>query len=177
MRVCTKGMALAFLLVSACGAEPSEIPQQENGAAKVVPASASPEVIAAEISNGNFGRAAELARAAAEGKSGNPEIFLLLARAEARLNNTGYAVEALDKAFENGFHDPRGAVDHPDFDKIRNASTFRSLLKKWSISAAASPAPRASQSAPSSVTRAGDVSIIESGGKTRIQAGDVVIED
>jgi hypothetical protein len=140
-------------------------------------APASPEDIAAEIAGGNYGRAADLARAATATRTADPQLYLLLARAEARLENRGYAVEALNRAFENGFHDPRGAVNHPDFDKIRKSPEFQRLLQQWSIGGARAATTRAASSAPSAVTRAGDVSITETGGHTRIRAGDIVIDE
>ena len=173
------GIASACLVLAACG-QNSGGGAQGNDTGAAAGAVASAQDISAEMANGNFGRAAELARAAVQAQPGNAEILLILARAEARLNNVGYAVDALDKAFANGFHDPRGAVRHPDFDKIRTTPAFRNLLKNWNLasgSGGGGSSSGAADSGPSSLTRAGDVSITETGSGTRIQAGDVVIED
>lgn len=168
-------ISAAAILVS-CNQKPADqngSPEQFNQTGQQ-PVSA--DSIASELVNGNFAQAAEMARSATRATPADPQYFLLLARAEARLGNLGYAVEALDNAFKQGFHDPRGAVNHPDFDKIRSSAAFQQLLRQWRISTATTP-KAAAQSAPASVTRAGDVSIVEQGGRTRIQAGDVVIED
>lgn len=176
MKVRLWGALGAAVILVSCNQKPADqngSPDQSNQSAQQ-PVSA--DAIASEIANGNFAQAADMARAATRATPSDPQYFLLLARAEARLGNLGYAVEALDSAFQQGFHDPRGAVNHPDFDKIRGAGAFQQLLRKWAISGAA-PTRSATQSAPASVTRAGDVSIVEQGGRTRIQAGDVVIDD
>lgn len=172
----------ASLLAAGCNDKAKNPPQDaapqaetNETAPEAAPEStASVEDITSEMTSGNFARAAELAREATAAQPSNPDLFLLLARAEARLGNQGYAIDALNQAFEKGFHDPRGAVNHPDFDKIRGTQAFQSLMKKWGIQASAVP----SKAKPSaSVTRAGDVSITESGGHTRIRAGDIVIEE
>lgn len=149
----------------------------DDGNAAASSQTPTPEAISAALSSANYGQAAEMARAASKAQPNDPQLFLLLARAEARLNNLGSAVEALDMAFQKGFHDPRGAANHPDFDKIRRAPEFQALLKKWSLGAASSAAARQNEGADRSVTRAGDVSISEGTGGTRIQAGDIVIEE
>lgn len=135
------------------------------------------EAINEALAVSNFGEAASLARDAIAESPSVPELYLLLARAEARLNNMGNAVSALRRAFELGFHDPRGALNHPDFDGIRNGSEFARLAQKYAPRPTSQAKP-ASHAPDTETVRAGDVSITEhSDGSTRIRAGDVVIED
>ena len=130
--------------------------------------------ITLELSQGNFGKAADMATAATLANPSDPALFLLLARIEARRQNVGNAVAALRSAFAAGFHDPRGAMNHPDFDGIRSDQAFAALAAQY----APAKAVRRVADAPSSSVRAGNVSITETAdGHSRIRAGDVEIRD
>ena len=132
------------------------------------------------LSQGNLAEAADLARSIILVNPNKPEVYLLLARAEARLKNTGNATDALSTALNKGFHDPRGAINHPDFDQIRNDEQFIALSRKYAAKASSSKA--SASKSPRSQNRttitSGDVSITEDeNGRSRIRAGDIIIED
>jgi hypothetical protein len=177
-------LALAFsgaLFLAGCDSssrsgEQEDAPQAEQKAETDPVPVPDAAAVAREISAANYGEAARLAEAALSDRPGDPEMYLLLARAQARLQNVGSAVNALQAAFDAGFHDPRGALNHPDFDGIRTNRIFAEFVSRFQRSqskGAAKPAGPAGSS-----VRAGDVSITEdSNGKTRIRAGDIVIED
>jgi len=168
----------AILFLSACDkfrgdGEPEAQAVAASDAMRLAPDAAA---ITLEMSQGNLGTAAELATAATQANPSDPALFLLLARIEAKRQNVGNAVSALQAAFGAGFHDPRGALNHPDFDGIRKERAFLALVQQFSPAKAASKAVAAP--APSSSIRAGDVSIVESAdGHSRIRAGDIEIRD
>lgn len=134
--------------------------------------------IAEKLAQDNVGAAVDDAKMLIAAEPDNAEAYLLLARGEARQDNAGNAVAALETAFNKGFHDPRGALGHPDFDRLRDNRSFVALARRYGTQrSAASSAPRR-PAVETSVIRAGDVSIMESSdGHGRIRAGDVVIED
>lgn len=175
------------------GCDQISLKEQGNAASQVpaVPATPTTQARQAEINVAlaadNNEEAVTIARKAIEENPTVPEVHLLLARAEARSQNIGNAVTALRKSFELGFHDPRGALAHPDFDRIRSISEFQTLSRQFAASAnngkpevtnvekAADPKPKR---VISERIQAGDVSISSrSDGSGRIRAGDVVIED
>lgn len=132
--------------------------------------------IARELSSGNYDNAVKGAQAAISADPQNPELFLLLARAQARLQNVGAAVKALQAAFDAGFHDPRGALNNPDFDGVRTNPIFAEFANKFQRKQPSSASK--SRSSPVSSITAGDVSIIEgSDGHSRIRAGDIDLRD
>lgn len=132
--------------------------------------------IAKDLSSGAYDKAVEGAQAAIAVDSHNPELLLLLARAQAKLQNVGEAVKALNASFEAGFHDPRGALNNPDFDGIRTNPIFAAFANGYQRKQVRRATTPLSEQM-SSIT-AGDVSIHESrDGRARIRAGDVVIED
>lgn len=132
--------------------------------------------IARDLADGNYEQASRSAEKAIAANPKDAELYLLLARAEARLQNIGKAVRALETSFEAGFHDPRGALDHPDFDTIRSSGIFADFASRFSRTQREG-AVRPVRPTVSSIS-AGDVSIIEgSDGHSRIRAGDIVIED
>lgn len=134
-------------------------------------------LVAGLLASGDYKSASEKARSALTMDEQNPEMLLLLARAEAKQMNAGAAVDALQASFDAGFHDPRGALNNPDFDQIRNARPFSALARKYGISQS-SKASTSRPKSPKSNIRTGDVSITEtSDGRTRIRAGNIVIED
>lgn len=177
--------ATVRLLTSACAAlllVGCDLLQDKKAPAEAPGASATGEVtipdaaaITLELGQGNLGKAADMATAATQANPSDPALFLLLARIEARRQNVGNAVAALKSAFAAGFHDPRGAMNHPDFDGIRNDKAFAALAAQY---APAKTAARPVAKVPSSSVRAGDVSITETAdGHSRIRAGDVEIRD
>lgn len=132
--------------------------------------------IAENLAARDYEAAAKNAKAAIASEQHNPELYLLLARAEARLQNVEEAIEALQKSFDEGFHDPRGALNNPDFDGIHSNSAFLELALRYADNERA-PQKRKPGAATGTI-RAGDVSITEGkGGHSRIRAGDVEIGD
>lgn len=175
--VCLASVA-ALLSLSACDklTGDGEPAPQAGVAPDAAPPAPDAAAIALAMSQGNLGTAAEMATAATQANPSDPALFLLLARIEAKRQNVGNAVSALQSAFGAGFHDPRGALNHPDFDGIRKDKAFVALVQQFSPAKAASKA--AAAPAPSSSIRAGDVSIFESAdGHSRIRAGDIEIRD
>lgn len=162
--------------LSACGQQDSS-PQGSATDSVVDARGAAPAAVIAEaLSSGNYGKAAEAANAALATDPSNPELYFLLARAEARLQNVGSAVKALQASFDSGFHDPRGALNNPDFDGIRDNPIFTAFANgfrpKSQQGSSKTPA------APTSRVTAGNVSIVEGpNGETSIRAGDLIIED
>ena len=179
---------VALLTLAACS---PNSPSSENSGDAAAPTSATTEGSSGNIegrladaynslSQGNLAEAADLARSIILVNPNKPEVYLLLARAEARLKNTGNATEALSTALDKGFHDPRGAINHPDFDQIRNDEQFIALSRKYAEKASPSKAsaPKSPRPQNRSTITAGDVSITEDeNGRSRIRAGDVFIED
>lgn len=164
--ICTPGLA-------ACDAK-SPLPVDQPIKLEEKPPSASS--IAQLLSIGNYNTAKQAAERAIAADPSNAELHLLLARAEAQLQNVGSAVTALQASFDAGFHDPRGAINNPDFDGIRANATFLKFARKFE------PTPRVSsgrgRTPPSSSIQAGDVSIIEhADGSSRIRAGDIELRD
>ena len=132
--------------------------------------------IAQDLAAGNYDKAAKGAQLAIDADPSKPELQLLFARAQARLQNVGEAVAALQACFEAGFHDPRGALENPDFDAIRANPIFIDFARKFQRKQAVSPAR--SRSGPASSITAGDVSIIEGrDGHSHIRAGDIDLKD
>lgn len=166
--------AAAILLLSAC--DSSKDTGEAGAAADAGQPAPDAAAITLELSQGNLGKAAEMAAAATQANPSDPALSLLLARIEARRQNVGNAVAALKSSFDAGFHDPRGALNHPDFDGIRNDKAFAALVSQYAAPAKATR--KAAAPAPSSAITAGDVSIIESAdGHSRIRAGDIEIRD
>jgi hypothetical protein len=86
---------MAFgLIMAACEQKPATSLGEGNSAAATSQSSSS-EAIAAELSQGNFGQAAEMARTASLAKPNGPQLSLLLRSAEARPNNLWPSVDAL----------------------------------------------------------------------------------
>lgn len=181
-------VGIAMLMLAACDTGSSGSENTEDGAASESGLSEGGSAnIESQLANaynslaqGNLAEAADLARSIILVNPNKPEVYLLLARAEARLKNTGNATDALSMALDKGFHDPRGAINHPDFDQIRNDEQFIALSRKYA--AKASPSKAAASKSPPSQNRStitsGDVSITEDeNGRSRIRAGDIVIED
>ena len=132
--------------------------------------------IAQNISDGNYDKAAKGAQVAIDADPQNPELLLLLARAQAKLQNVGDAVKALKASFYAGFHDPRGALNHPDFDGIRANPIFVDFATKFQRNQARDTSR--SRSRPASSIAAGDVSIVEGrDGHSHIRAGDIQLND
>ncbi len=169
----THVMALGLCWSGLAGCEKQAAAPTEQAAATEAPTAA---FIAQELSSGNYERAAKAAQQAVTANPADAELHLLLARAEARLQNVGAAVAALQAAFDAGFHDPRGALNNPDFDGIRANPVFAKFVSQFERKARA--AVGQVRSAPVSSIRAGDVSIIENGdGSSRIRAGDIELRD
>lgn len=169
----------AALALSGCDKMPSSTSENapaEQSSQANVPDAAS---IADELSSGNYDNAVKAAQAAIEADPRNPELLLLLARAQARLQNVGEAVKALKASFDAGFHDPRGALNNPDFDGIRTNPVFVEFASKYQHKqTGATTSTARSRSAPTSSITAGDVSIIEGGdGHSYIRAGDIELKD
>jgi hypothetical protein len=134
-------------------------------------------LVAGLLAAGDYKSASNAARSALIADKQNPQLLLLLARAEAKQMNVGAAVDALEASFDTGFHDPRGAINNPDFDQIRNARLFSALARKYGISQSSNESTSRPKPTRSNI-RTGDVSITEtSDGRTRIRAGNIVIED
>jgi len=184
----TAVVGIAMLMLAACNTGSSSSENTKDGAASESGLNdGSSESIESQLANannslaqGNLTEAADLARSIILVNPNKPEVYLLLARAEARLKNTGNAIDALSKALDKGFHDPRGAINHPDFDQIRNDDQFIALSRKYA--GKASPAKASASKSPPSQNRStitsGDVSITEyENGRSRIRAGDIIIEE
>jgi len=132
--------------------------------------------IAQDLSAGNYENAAKGAQAAIDADLGNAELLLLLARAQAKLQNVGEAVKALKTSFDAGFHDPRGALNNPDFDGIRANPIFLEFANKFQRKQVGI-ANRSRSGSASSIT-AGDVSITGGrDGQSHIRAGDIQLDD
>lgn len=134
--------------------------------------------VRAEIVQRNFGRAAELARAAVAAAPTDPNAAFELARAEALSGNQGYALDALEQAVNKGLANASTALKDEAFAALRPNSRYKELLRKAnpsskSASGGSTEAPR-SQGSLSAGGRGG-VSIQESGGSTTIRAGDVTL--
>lgn len=174
-----RGLFFAVMLSAAGLAGCDQQPSATSAAVSDVDAqSATPSAasIAQDLASGDYDKAAKAAEKAVAANPADPELHLLQARAQARLQNVGAAVGALQAAFNAGFHDPRGALNNPDFDGIRANGIFAQFAAKYQRKQ--SPGAAKPRSAPASSITAGDVSIIESAdGSSRIRAGDVVIED
>ena len=169
----TQVMALGLCWSGLAGCEKQTAVPTEQAAATEVPTAA---FIAKDLSSGNYERAAKAAQQAVAANPADAESHLLLARAEARLQNVGAAVAALQAAFDAGFHDPRGALNNPDFDGIRANPIFAKFASQFERKAQA--AVGQVRSAPVSSIRAGDVSITENDdGSSRIRAGDIELRD
>ena len=157
----------AALLLSACDKKttaPSGVPQ----AIETPQADASS--IAEDISAGNYQIAASNAQKALGVEPHNAELYLLLARSEARLQNAGEAVGALQKSVSEGLHDPRGALNHPDFDGIRTTEAFTNLAARY--------VEGRSSGSQENTIQAGDASISEDGhGHSHIHAGDIDLKN
>lgn len=178
----------AMLMLVACDTGSSSSKSTEDGAASESgPTEGSFDNIESQLasaynslSQGNLAEAADLARSIILVNPNKPEVYLLLARAEARLKNTGNATDALSTALNKGFHDPRGAINHPDFDQIRNDEQFIALSRKYASKTSPSKASASKSPRPQnrSTITSGDVSITEDeNGRSRIRAGDIIIED
>jgi hypothetical protein len=168
--------ALCAASLSSCDKQPAQS-DGHSGAASAdqeqAPAAAS---IAQDLAAGNYDAAAKAAELAVAANPGDAELHLLQARAQARLQNVGAAVAALRASFDAGFHDPRGALNNPDFDGIRANPIFAKFASQFARKSKA--APSESRSGPTSSITAGDVSIIEnSDGSSRIRAGDIELRD
>lgn len=123
----------------------------------------------------NFGEAATLARAAVTNNPEDPEVQLLLARAEALLGNSGNALHALERAVTAGIAKPAEAILDSAFDSLRNDSRFAAIEALVQPAAKVdAPMPPKRQSAP--VSERPEVEIGTRNGKDYIRAGDIVID-
>lgn len=171
-------VVLCVAMLSACDQLPQKDPQEKVEAESPKATNSPPGVveISQALADGNYREAAESAQAAIDASPHDAELFLLLARAQARLHNVGSAVQALQMSFDEGFHDPRGALNNPDFDGIRTNRIFVEFASRFQGKQPVGRQP-SRQTVDSSI-RAGDVSITEGGdGRVRIRAGDVTIEE
>ena len=172
-----KSFQITTLLL--CALATSACEKNDTGRVDQVAASTqvpSPQSIAQELAAGNYEKAARAAEQAIAANPADAELHLLLARAEARLQNIGAAVAALQGSFDAGFHDPRGALNNPDFDGIRSNPIFVKFASQFDRKQKVVSGP--ARSKPISTIRAGDVSIIENAdGSSRIRAGDIELED
>lgn len=174
--MCKKMFCLTVPMLFAVATTSCDKAETSHAGVGDVMQSPSTRLIAQDIAAGNYGKAVRSAEQAIASNPNDPEMYFLLARAEAKLQNVGNATKALQASFDAGFHDPRGAMNHPDFDAIRSNRIFAELANRSSHSEHSAPA-RSVDPAVSTVS-AGNVSIIEgSDGRSRIRAGDVVIED
>lgn len=168
-----------FLFLAGCVDANDDGSQEPQADAEAVNEQSIPNVAAIthELNQGNLGKAAEMATAATKANPSDPALLILLARIEARRQNVGDAIAALRSAFAQGFHDPRGALNHPDFDGIRGEEAFITIVAQFAVPAKAARKPAPAPVSSSSI-RAGDVSIVESvDGHSRIRAGDIEIRD
>ncbi|WP_374471695.1 tetratricopeptide repeat protein [Phenylobacterium sp.] len=162
-----RGKIVALALAGALATAGCQQSAAEAGAGAAQP-------IRAELDDGNYGKAAELAAAAVKQNPTNPELHLLQARAEARLGNAGDAARALERAILAGLERPEEALADPAFDSIRRDAAFQRLADRFA------PAPRARPRAVAQdsgeTISAGDVEISGPPGEEVIRAGDIVLE-
>lgn len=181
-------VGIAMLMLAACDTGSSSSENTKDGTASESGSTeGSSDNIESQLANaynslaqGNLAEAADLARSIILVNPNKPEVYLLLARTEARLKNTGNATDALSTALDKGFHDPRGAINHPDFDQIRNDEQFIALSRKYASKTSPSKASASKSPRPQNRTTitSGDVSITEDeNGRSRIRAGDIIIEE
>ena len=170
---CLAAALLGALILVGCNKLPNSEPDAKLTSGQAAPSAAT---IALDLSSGNYGKAAKGAQVAIDADPQNPELHLLLARAQARLQNVGDAIKALQVSFDTGFHDPRGALNNPDFDGIRANPIFASFVSRFQNKQVLRSDKYMTR--PASSITAGDVSIIDSrDGHSRIRAGDIELED
>lgn len=125
------------------------------------------DAVRAAIAASNYAQAAELAEKEVAKRPNAPQASFELARAEALRGNDGLAMDALEKAIDNGLGDAANALQDPAFGRIASSKRFAALVLR------ASPRPR-QEAAPE--PEAGDVTIHEDKNGTHIQAGDVHLD-
>jgi Flp pilus assembly protein TadD len=160
--------AAAFAALSGCHETPTAQSQPPLSQASASANAAS--AIRQQLSERNYGQAAQLAATAVSSDPNNPDLHYLHAQAEGYLGNAGNAVAALQRAVVAGLADPPAAFSNPAFDSIRDDAVFQEALGRLSP-----PAVNVTQARKrdGSSTRAGDVEIRESGGRETVRAGDV----
>lgn len=176
---------MSALALASCNKSPTEKSGEKleaspsQGSSLSIPdVAASSLAISQALAAGNYDSAAKQAQEAVNATPQNADLLLLLARAQARLQNVGDAVQALQASFDAGFHDPRGALNNPDFDGVRSNPIFAEFARKFQRKQAVGLKQSRARSGPTSSITAGDVSIIEGrDGRSIIRAGDIELKD
>lgn len=171
-----------MLWLSACDKGDSEIAHEVGDDVKLSQGANAADpltAIRAEIVQRNFGRAAELARAAMAAFPSDPNTAFELARAEALSGNQGYALDALEQAVTKGLANASTALKDEAFASLRQNARYKALLlKAHPSSKSATSSTSAEVTRPRNYISSGGhhgVEIQENGSSTTIRAGDVTL--
>lgn len=163
--------ALVIMALGICGCEK---PVASNVTNEAVAAKLTQEQVQkllteamAELDQKNFGKSVEITMRISKSDPGNTESYMIESQAKSMSGDVTAAMNALDKAFKNGFKDIERVMTEQRLDAVRAMPAFQDLLRKYGFTSA--------PTITTSEIKAGDVSIKEENGMQVIQAGDVLL--
>lgn len=158
-------MFLATVAVTGCDKSSTEKPAET----KVETVDEQLKTAKVELEKKNYGKTIEITVKITQSNPGNVEALYLESQAQALAGSVEAALDALEKALENGFKDFKGLMENKNLDPLKPTPEFETLMQRFNPDAAAKA------SISDKEVTAGDASIKEENGEQVIKAGDIEI--